>query len=123
MCDLRLWTERIEIGSIAAKRHPTVSYVFFSSQALILLSANLTHADGTLRWQAPELMTGQSKLTPAIDVYAFAISCIEILTKGDLPWSHMDDDSVRYFSLSKLSYSQKCNISLTMTICRGEFKT
>lgn len=56
---------------------------------------------GTLRWQAPELMTGQSKLTQEMDVYAFAISCIEILTKGDLPWPHMDDDSVRYFSLKE----------------------
>lgn len=56
--------------------------------------------DGTLRWQAPELMAGESTLTQAIDVYAFAISCIEILTKGGMPWHSSDDEAVRYFVLS-----------------------
>ena len=55
---------------------------------------------GTLRWQAPELMAGQSELTQQIDVYAFAICCIEVLTKGGLPWPLADDDAVRHFVLS-----------------------
>src|ERR1700761_1453857 len=41
---------------------------------------------GTLRWQAPELMQGAQTLTQEIDVYAFAICCVEILTMGALPW-------------------------------------
>ncbi|KAI0270447.1 hypothetical protein BC834DRAFT_922465 [Gloeopeniophorella convolvens] len=56
---------------------------------------------GTLRWQAPELMQGANVLTPEMDVYAFAISCVEVLTKGALPWPLMDDDAVRRFVLNE----------------------
>ncbi|KAJ8507429.1 hypothetical protein ONZ45_g10193 [Pleurotus djamor] len=56
---------------------------------------------GTLRWQAPELMQGASALTAQMDVYAFAITCVEVLNMGKLPWSLMDDDSVRYFVLKE----------------------
>ncbi|KZT67854.1 hypothetical protein DAEQUDRAFT_693396 [Daedalea quercina L-15889] len=56
---------------------------------------------GTLRWQAPELMAGHSGLTQQIDVYAFAICCIEVLTKGALPWPLADDDAVRHFVLKE----------------------
>jgi abelson tyrosine-protein kinase 1 len=55
---------------------------------------------GTLRWQAPELMQGAQALTQEMDVYAFAICCVEILTHGTLPWPLMDDDAVRRFVLS-----------------------
>ncbi|KZT05047.1 uncharacterized protein LAESUDRAFT_750759 [Laetiporus sulphureus 93-53] len=54
---------------------------------------------GTLRWQAPELMAGQGLLTQQIDVYAFGMCCIEILTKGGLPWPLADDEAVRHFVL------------------------
>ncbi|KAF7317864.1 Protein kinase domain-containing protein [Mycena kentingensis (nom. inval.)] len=54
---------------------------------------------GTLRWQAPELMLGSNELTPAMDVYAFAICCIEILLMGRLPWPLMSDEAVRNFVL------------------------
>ncbi|THH30137.1 hypothetical protein EUX98_g4033 [Antrodiella citrinella] len=54
---------------------------------------------GTLRWQAPELMSGHSNLTQAADVYAFAICCVEILTRGGLPWPMADDNTVRHFVL------------------------
>ncbi|TBU21950.1 hypothetical protein BD311DRAFT_869668 [Dichomitus squalens] len=54
---------------------------------------------GTLRWQAPELMSAQSGLTQQIDVYAFAITVVELLTKGALPWPMADDDAVRHFVL------------------------
>ncbi|KAI9434573.1 hypothetical protein H4582DRAFT_1818451 [Lactarius indigo] len=56
---------------------------------------------GTLRWQAPELMQGAQALTPAMDVYAFAICCVEILTMGALPWPLMDDEAVRHFVLNE----------------------
>ncbi|EPQ50917.1 hypothetical protein GLOTRDRAFT_66644 [Gloeophyllum trabeum ATCC 11539] len=56
---------------------------------------------GTLRWQSPELMAGGSQLTQEMDVYAFAICCIEILGHGRLPWALADDDSVRHFVLER----------------------
>ncbi|KAF5329372.1 hypothetical protein D9619_009450 [Psilocybe cf. subviscida] len=54
---------------------------------------------GTLRWQAPEFMAGRSELTPAVDVWAFSITCVEILTMGRLPWKNHDDTAVRHFVL------------------------
>ncbi|KAG6902523.1 hypothetical protein C0995_015340 [Termitomyces sp. Mi166 len=58
---------------------------------------------GTLRWQAPELMSGESQLalTPQMDVYAYAISCAEIVSMGKLPWPLADDDAVRHFVLKE----------------------
>ncbi|KAI8992712.1 hypothetical protein BD414DRAFT_412646 [Trametes punicea] len=53
----------------------------------------------SLRWQAPELMYFESGVTRAADVYAFAITCFEILTKGALPWPEADDYTVRDFVL------------------------
>ena len=50
--------------------------------------------------RVPELMQGAQALMPKIDVYAFGICCIEILTKGALPWPLMDNDAVRRFALS-----------------------
>jgi len=52
------------------------------------------HAHG-LRWQSPEVMTEHSLLTKENDVYAFAITCVEIVTMGSLPWPMMPDDVVR----------------------------
>ncbi|KAJ7141695.1 hypothetical protein C8R43DRAFT_586859 [Mycena crocata] len=54
---------------------------------------------GTLRWQAPELMLGSSELTPEMDVYSYAICCIEILQMGRVPWPLMTDEAVRNFVL------------------------
>jgi len=45
-------------------------------------------------------MQGAQALTPEMDIYAFAICCVEILTHGTLPWPLMDDDAVRRFVLS-----------------------
>jgi abelson tyrosine-protein kinase 1 len=45
-------------------------------------------------------MSGQSQLTMAMDVYAYAITCVEILTMGRMPWPLMDNDAVRHFVLS-----------------------
>ncbi|KAJ6587171.1 hypothetical protein DFH09DRAFT_1308232 [Mycena vulgaris] len=52
---------------------------------------------GTLRWQAPELMCGHCQLTTAMDVYGFAMCCVEILTMGRIPWPLSNDDDVRHF--------------------------
>ncbi|KAJ7838687.1 hypothetical protein B0H13DRAFT_2239665 [Mycena leptocephala] len=52
---------------------------------------------GTLRWQAPELMAGHCQLTTAMDVYSYAMCCVEILTMGRIPWPLSNDDDVRHF--------------------------
>ena len=46
-------------------------------------------------------------LTTEMDVYAFAISCIEILSMGRMPWPLMDDESVRHLVLS-MSFPLSC---------------
>ncbi|KAH9924941.1 hypothetical protein B0H21DRAFT_886279 [Amylocystis lapponica] len=84
------------------KRHCVISDFGQSeikSEAYRISGLPLPH--GTLRWQAPELMAGQSELTRQIDVYAFAICCIEVLTKGSVPWPMADDDAVRHFVLKE----------------------
>ncbi|KAI0640836.1 hypothetical protein C8Q79DRAFT_920613 [Trametes meyenii] len=69
------------------------------SEAYRISGTPLPH--GTLRWQAPELMSGQGGLTQQVDVYAFAITCVELLTKGALPWPMADDNAVRHFVLNE----------------------
>ncbi len=44
---------------------------------------------------------GLSGLTPAVDVYAFAMTCMEILSMGRVPWAYVGDDTVRHFVLSR----------------------
>lgn len=45
-------------------------------------------------------MQGQSDLTPAVDVYAYAISCVEVLNMGQMPWSLVDDNAIQFIVLS-----------------------
>ncbi|KAJ7217776.1 hypothetical protein GGX14DRAFT_550000 [Mycena pura] len=52
---------------------------------------------GTLRWQAPELMSGHCQLTTAMDVYGYAMCCVEVLTMGRIPWPLSNDEDVRHF--------------------------
>ncbi|KAL7278405.1 hypothetical protein ACG7TL_007402 [Trametes sanguinea] len=53
----------------------------------------------SLRWQAPELMSGENGVTFQSDIYAFAITCVEICTHGAVPWPMADDDAVRQIVL------------------------
>ena len=55
-------------------------------------------------------MAGHSELTQEIDVYAFAMCSVEVLTKGSLPWPMADDDTVRHFVLSTFF----CSVCLTI---------
>ena len=50
-------------------------------------------------------MQGAQVLTPQMDVYAFSICCVEILTMGALPWPLMDDDAVRHFVLGMYPFA------------------
>lgn len=62
--------------------------------------------DGALRWCAPELMEGRdSQFCEPMDVYAFAICCIEILTNGTPPWKWLDDEAVRSLVLSAFAFT------------------
>ncbi|KAG2099294.1 uncharacterized protein F5147DRAFT_747297 [Suillus discolor] len=67
-----------------------------ASRKPIMSAFTSLHVDGTLRWQAPELINGPMKLSRATDVYAFSICCIEILGMGDLPYGHRDDMLVAF---------------------------
>jgi hypothetical protein len=49
-------------------------------------------------------MQGAQTLTTEIDIYAFAICCGEILTMGAVPWSLVDDDTVRHLVLSEYPF-------------------
>lgn len=60
---------------------------------------------GALRWQAPEVISGENvSLTAHVDVYAFAICCVEALGKGEVPWGFISDDEVRHFVLRRLRF-------------------
>lgn len=54
-------------------------------------------------------MSGHCQLTTAMDVYGYAMCCVEILTMGRIPWPLSNDDDVRYFVtsafISALGYS------------------
>lgn len=40
-------------------------------------------------------MRGSSHLTKEMDVYSYAICCVEILSWGNLPWAYTDDFTIR----------------------------
>ncbi|KAJ3066064.1 hypothetical protein HDU98_010612 [Podochytrium sp. JEL0797] len=48
---------------------------------------------GTLRWMSPERLQG-ARLSPPVDVYAFAMMCFEILSEGDVPMTEVPDSLV-----------------------------
>lgn len=51
---------------------------------------------GTLQWKAPESFNPvPPKISYATDVYAFAMTCVEVLTQGQLPWPELDDSQVK----------------------------
>ena len=56
-------------------------------------------------------MSGRSRLTHEIDVYAFAKTYVELLTNGALPWPMADDDAVRHFVLRACSYTAALKVS------------
>jgi len=48
-------------------------------------------------------MSGSSELslTSQMDVYSYAILCVEILGMGRLPWPFIDDEAVRHLVLGE----------------------
>ncbi|KAJ3553830.1 hypothetical protein NP233_g12558 [Leucocoprinus birnbaumii] len=70
------------------------------SEAFSISGAAPPH--GTLRWQAPELMRGTlPHLTKEMDVYSYAVLCVEVLNWGTLPWAYTDDFAVRRLVLDE----------------------
>jgi serine/threonine protein kinase len=73
---------------------------------------NLT--EGTARWKAPELLNGAAgDLTTAVDVYAFAITCIEIMSMGGVPWGSMEDSILCHRIVGKCSLTRTMRTALT----------
>ncbi|KAG6826645.1 hypothetical protein H0H92_014990 [Tricholoma furcatifolium] len=62
---------------------------------------NITQPNHALRWQSPERMRGESSLTKKVDVYAFSMTCVEILSMGSIPWPTLTDDDVRQVVLDE----------------------
>lgn len=61
-------------------------------------------------------MSGHSELTQQVDVYAFAITCVELLTKGALPWAMADDDAVRHFVLRTFAHLELLSCCLRFAL-------
>lgn len=66
--------------------------------------ADCNDVDGTLRWQAPELMRGPSHLTKEMDIYSFAICSVEVLNWGNTPWAYTDDLIIRRLVLGDITF-------------------
>ncbi|KAJ3110187.1 hypothetical protein HK100_003129, partial [Physocladia obscura] len=52
--------------------------------------ANAPSFGGTLRWMSPERLQG-AKLAPPVDVYAFAMTCFEVVSEGEVPYTDTPD--------------------------------
>ncbi|KAJ6499804.1 kinase-like domain-containing protein [Mycena vulgaris] len=64
------------------------------------MTASFTHSTassqkGTMRWQAPELLRGESVSHSKSDVYAFACVCYEILS-GKIPFYNLPEPAVMF---------------------------
>ncbi|KAJ3573275.1 hypothetical protein NP233_g2522 [Leucocoprinus birnbaumii] len=87
-------SEAFSISGATPPRRPFLLAAFSPSDLLC--------ADGTLRWQAPELMRGTlPHLTKEMDVYSYAVLCVEVLNWGTLPWAYTDDFAVRRLVLDE----------------------
>ncbi|KAJ7430454.1 kinase-like domain-containing protein, partial [Mycena galericulata] len=73
---------------------------FGLSSIVSVMSIRFTHSTanapkGTLRWQAPELLSGKDVNHFGSDVYAFGCVCYEILS-GNLPFNHLNEAAIMY---------------------------
>ncbi|KIJ41011.1 hypothetical protein M422DRAFT_68349 [Sphaerobolus stellatus SS14] len=90
---------RSEVYRLSQKPRPRMCFLSSFVDLTDMVVVVVVVVDGTLRWQSPEIMSGESTLTPQADVYAFAIVCVEILTNGELPWPMLDDQNVQVLVL------------------------
>ncbi|KAJ3122154.1 hypothetical protein HK100_012112 [Physocladia obscura] len=61
-----------------------------SDGAIASAAAAPSNFGGTLRWMSPERLQG-GHLTPPVDVYAYAMTCYEILSEGEVPLTEIPD--------------------------------
>ncbi|KAH8111290.1 kinase-like domain-containing protein, partial [Phellopilus nigrolimitatus] len=79
--------------------HPLLSIFGLSRiEAVFSATTGSTHGAGSLRWQAPELLYpskygGNGRHTIQSDIYAFAMTCIEVFTDA-VPFKGMSDAEV-----------------------------
>ncbi|KAG8710969.1 hypothetical protein FRC09_020842 [Ceratobasidium sp. 395] len=65
----------------------------------ILFSATSTTGGGSTRWMAPELIETSTDRSFEADVYALAMTFVEILT-GEFPFPHLSDDMKVMYAVS-----------------------
>lgn len=65
----------------------------FIKMSISNVSGDIRPNSGTMRWQSPERIV-DGVLSRASDVYAFAITCFEILTL-EVPFGHSDEAEIR----------------------------
>ncbi|QRV84705.1 cytoplasmic tyrosine-protein kinase BMX [Ceratobasidium sp. AG-Ba] len=68
-------------------------------QEYTLVFSTSTTTSVSLRWAAPEVMLGQTKVSPAADVYALGMTIIETIT-GNVPFHGKGDPAVMYAVVS-----------------------
>jgi hypothetical protein len=62
-------------------------------------------------------------LTQEMDIYAFAICCVEILDKGIVPWQHHDDFAIVRFVTGAYYFSVSLSLLTGLLFFRGEQAT
>ncbi|KAG8711315.1 hypothetical protein FRC09_020665 [Ceratobasidium sp. 395] len=65
----------------------------------VLFSASQTHGGGSVRWMAPELFSPSADRSVEADVYALAMTFVEILT-GNVPFSSIQGDAQVMFAVA-----------------------
>lgn len=80
--------------------HPVRIFCLAVHQILLIHMYCVGFSD-SLRWQPPEIMGGRSLMTEHADVYAYAMTCVEVVTFGNWPWPGLSDDQVRDAVLSE----------------------
>lgn len=60
----------------------------------------------SIRWKAPECLSGESDGTFASDVYSFGMTIIEAVT-GNLPWVMMSDSVVKHKVMDKSEFIER----------------
>ncbi|KAJ1569809.1 hypothetical protein HK096_001133, partial [Nowakowskiella sp. JEL0078] len=75
-----------DFGFARLKQSSTILELSHSQgSSSLLLASHQTKGGGTFFWMAPERLTG-GDLTPAVDIYAFGMTCWEILSGGLTPF-------------------------------------
>lgn len=75
-------------------------------EADISAATGSASAAGSVRWKAPECLSGESSGTFASDIYSFGMTIIEAVT-GNLPWVMVSDAVVKHKVLEKGEFIER----------------